>query len=388
MALTKLNTYSLADDAITSAKIADNAVVTAAIADDAVTSAKTTVSGANPNLVINGSMQIGQRPALTGQSGTNSAYGGVDRWYNEIRNVGTYSVSQSTSVVPEGFSHSLEVKCTTADSSLDANSYGHLTYKFEGQDVQDFKKGTSSAIALALSFWVRSSKTGTYVTRLRDNTNARYISKNYTISSANTWEYKTVIFPADTTGAIANNTSSGLSLYFWYSAGTDYTSGAAGTAWGTAASSTLAPSQVNLSDTVNATFYLTGVKLEAAAACTAYEHPDYSTEFTKCARYFWAIRGDEGQDFSNNYGFLVQWGSARTSGWSPFFNLFHPVQMRAIPTVTQVGTWATSNGGTMSFSGYRTKMQTGLGLTSTTHGTASYQHFNSTDDAIHFDAEI
>ena len=406
MALTKLNSLSipantvvatdiadgsitaakLADDAVTSAKIADNAVVTAAIADDAVTSAKTTVSSANPNLVINGSMQIGQRPALTGQSGTNSAYGGVDRWYNEIRNVGTYSVSQSTSVVPEGFSHSLEVKCTTADASLDTNSYGHLTYKFEGQDVQDFKKGTSSAIAFALSFWVRSSKTGTYTARIRDNTNARYFSKNYTISSANTWEYKTVIFAADTTGAIANNTSSGMSLYFWYSGGTQYTSGSAMTDWAT--SGTLAPSQVNLSDTVNATFYLTGVKLEAAAACTAYEHPDYSTEFTKCARYFLALRGDEGQDYSNNYGLLFQWGSSRFSGWNPFWTVHFPVQMRAIPTTTIVGTWGTSNAGSWSIAGYKTKMSAGIGFSSTTNTSGAYAHFNSTDDAVHFDAEI
>ena len=406
MALTKLNSLSipantvvatdiadgsitaakLADDAVTSAKIADNAVVTAAIADDAVTSAKTTVSSANPNLVINGSMQIGQRPALTGQSGTNSAYGGVDRWYNEIRNVGTYSVSQSTSVVPEGFSHSLEVKCTTADASLDTNSYGHLTYKFEGQDVQDFKKGTSSAIAFALSFWVRSSKTGTYTARIRDNTNARYFSKNYTISSANTWEYKTIVFAADTTGAIANNTSSGMSLYFWYSGGTQYTSGSAMTDWAT--SGTLAPSQVNLSDTVNATFYLTGVKLEAAAACTAYEHPDYSTEFTKCARYFLALRGDEGQDYSNNYGLLFQWGSSRFSGWNPFWTVHFPVQMRAIPTTTIVGTWGTSNAGSWSIAGYKTKMSAGIGFSSTTNTSGAYAHFNSTDDAVHFDAEI
>jgi hypothetical protein len=285
MALTKLNTLSLADDAITSAKIADNAVVTASIADSAVTSAKTDgVTGANPNILINGSMKIGQRDALTGQSGTNAAYGGVDRWSNDISAVGTYSVSQSTSVVPEGFSHSLEVKCTTADASLDAGSWGHLTYKLEGQDVQVFKKGTSSAIPFALSFWVRSSKTGTYVARIRDNTNARYFSKNYTISSANTWEYKTIVFAADTTGAIANNTSSGMSLYFWYAGGTNYTSGSAMTGWAT--SGTIAPSQVNLSDTVNATFYLTGVKLEAAAACTAYEHPDYTTELNKCFRYY------------------------------------------------------------------------------------------------------
>ena len=398
MALTKLNTLSLADDAITSAKIADdaitsaliadNAVVTAAIADDAVTSAKTTVSSPNPNLLINGSMQIAQRPALTGQSGTTGAYSGVDRWYNDIRGVGTYSVSQSTSVVPEGFSHSLEVKCTTADASLDANSYGMVTTRFEGQNIQDFKKGTSSAIAFALSFWVRSSKTGTWAVRLRDNTNARYITKNYTISSADTWEYKTVIFPADTTGAFANSSASAMTLYFWYAAGTDYTSGAVGTAWGTGASNTLASGQVNLSDSTNATFYLTGVKVEAAAACTAYEHPDYSTEFTKCARYFLALRGDEGQDYSNNYGLLFQWGSSRFSGWNPFWTVHFPVQMRVIPTTTIVGTWGTSNAGSWSIAGYKTKMSAGIGFSGTTATSGAYAHFNSTDDAIHFDAEL
>ena len=380
---------AIADDAVVAAAIADNAVVTAAIADSAVTSVKTSgVGGANPNLVINGSMQIAQRPALTGQSGTNGAYGGVDRWFNDIRGVGTYSVSQSSSVVPEGFTHSLEVKCTTADASLDSNSYGHLTYKFEGQDVQAFKKGTSSAIAFALSFWVRSSKTGTYAIRIRDNTNARYITKNYTISSADTWEYKTVIFPADTTGAIANNTSSGMSLYFWYSAGTDYTSGAAGTAWGQGASSTLAAGQVNLSDSTNATFYLTGVKLEAAAACTAYEHPNYSTEFTKCARYYWAIQGDEGQDYSNNYGYLVQWSSSRFSGWNPSWTVHFPIQMRVIPTTTIVGTWSTSNAGTPALAGYKSRMTAIVLLSGTTATSGAYMHFNSTDDALTFDAEL
>ena len=391
MALTKLNTLSLADDAITAAKIADNAVVTAAIANSAVTSAKTTgviSTPANPNLIVNSAMQIGQRPALTGQSGTNSAYGGVDRWYNELRAVGTYSVSQSTSVVPEGFSHSIEVKCTSADTSLDANSYGHLTYKLEGQDVQDFKKGTSNAIAFCVSFWVRSSKTGTYVSRLRDNTNARYLSKTYTVSSANTWEYKTLVFPADTTGAITNNTSSGLSLYFWYSAGSQYTGGSAESAWGAAGADTLAPGQVNLSDTANAAIYFTGVKLEAAAACTGYEVPDYSTEFTKSCRYFWAIRGDEGQDYSNNYGFLVQWGSVRISGWNPAWTVHFPVQMRAIPTTAVVGTWGTSNAGSYALGGYKSRMSGTILLTGTTISSGTYAHFNSTDDALTFDAEL
>ena len=382
-----ITSSKLANDCVTSSAIADNAVVTAAIADDAVTSAKTTVSAPNPNILINGSMQVAQKPTLS-HSGTDSAYSQVDRWAHEIRNVGTYTANQSTSVVPEGYSASLEIKCTSADTSLDANSYGHVTYQLEGQDVQGFKKGTSSAIAFALSFWVRSSKTGTYVVRIRDNSNARYISRNYTISSANTWENKTIVIPADTTGVITNNTSSGMSLYFWYSAGSNYTSGSPESAWGAAAATTLAPSQVNLSDTVNATFYLTGVKLEAAAASTAYQHPDYSTEFTKCARYFFAIRGDEGQDYSNNYGFLVQWGSQRLSGWNPFWNIHFPVQMRAIPTTTIVGTWGTSNAGSWSLAGYKTRMSAAIGFSGTTITSGAYAHFDSTDDALHFDAEI
>ena len=386
-------TAAIADDAITSALIADDAVVTAAIADSAVTSVKTSgVGGANPNLVINGSMQVANRPALTGQSGTNGTYGEVDRWFNDIRGVGTYSVTSEASVVPEGFSHSIKVQCTTADASLDSNSYGHLTYKFEGKDVQAFKKGTSNAIPFALSFWVRSSKTGTYATRLRDNTNARYISKNYTISSADTWEYKTVIFPADTTGAIANSNASGLSLYLWYSAGTDYTSGAAGTAWGQAASSTLAPGQVNLSDSTNAAIYFTGVKLEAASACTAYEKPNYTEELVKCQRYFWSIKASDG----TYYAFLLQFSANTTSGWNPYWYMGFPVKMRANPTLSLAGTLATNNTNTSAgasypqgiITTYKNTQSCAIGIYQTSYGAPSYIHTNSTDDMLMFDAEL
>jgi len=315
----------IADDAVVAAAIADNAVVTAAIADDAVTTAKTTVTSSNPNLMINSAMTVFQRGGLSGQSGTTSVYGGVDRWQLELRNVGTYSFSQG-STRPDGFNNSMYVQCTTADSSLDANSYGHLTYKFEGQDLAVFKKGTSGALPFALSFWTRSSKTGTYVVRMRDNTNARYISKNYTISTANTWEYKTIVIPADTTGAFSQGTASALSVYFWFSAGTDYTSGSAESAWGQAASSTLAPGQVNLSDTANAIMFWTGVKLEAASACTAYEHPDHQTELLKCQRYYYKMDPNQ-YLYGGDYG-----GNSITV-------MHHPVQMRATPTVTY-----TSNG--------------------------------------------
>ena len=379
MAITKINSLSIPANTVVAADIVDGSITAAKLASDA--------ASPNPNLIMNSAMTVFQRGGLSGQSGTTSVYGGVDRWQLELRNVGTYSFSQGTTR-PDGFNNSMYVQCTTADTSLDANSYGHITYKFEGQDVAVFKKGTSGALPFALSFWTRSSKTGTYVVRLRDNTNARYISRNYTISTANTWEYKTIVIPADTTGVFSQGNASALSVYFWFSAGTDYTSGSPESAWGTAAGTTLAPSQVNLSDTADAIMFWTGVKLEAASACTAYEMPTYTEELKKCQRYFWNIRGDDGADYSANYGFNLQWSSARFSGWNPFFPVVYPAEMRGIPTFSQIGTWSTSNGGSLNCTGYRTRTQCCLGLTGTTHGSGTYQNMNSTDDRLQWDAEL
>ena len=141
-------------------------------------------------------------------------------------------------------------------------------------------------------------------------------------------------------------------------------------------------------NTGSATFEVTGCKLEIGQSATTFEKPDYTAEFQKCQRYYWTIRGDEGQDYSNNYGFLVQWGSARFSGWNPFWNFIFPAQMRAIPTTTIVGTWQTSNAGSWSIAGYKTRMSAGIGFSGTTESSGAYAHFNSTDDAITFDAEI
>ena len=390
MALTKLNTYSLADDAITSAKIADNAVVTASIADSAVTSAKTDgVTGANPNLIINGDMSIAQR----GTSSTVTGIKTVDRW-NALWSGGGITQSQvaltSGGAYDEGHRHAFKMAVTSTNSGN--ARYAQMRYIPEAKDIRNFGwQYTSSSSYITVSFWAKSSLAGTYFFSFYgpDSGTAQTYSTSFTLA-ADTWTKITKTIPGGSNVVLNDDTGIGFYMDIRIDLGTDYTaSDATMNAWhnhvSTKYTTDIAQSWQN---TANATWELTGVKLEIGQSATTFEKLDYTSEFAKCQRYYWTIRGDEGQDFSNNYSFLVQWGSARTDGWSPFFNLFHPAEMRAIPTVTQVGTWATNNGGTISFSGYRSKMHTGLGLTSTTAGSPAYQHFNSTDDAITFEAEL
>ena len=386
-----ISTAKLADDAITSAKIADNAVVTASIADSAVTSAKTSgVTGANPNIFMNGDMSIAQRATSSTVKGVKT----VDRWDAAWGDSGGVTQSQvaltSGGAYDEGHRHAFKMAVTSTNSGNDR--YGLFRQKIEARTIRNsgWQYGSSSSY-ITMSFWAKSSLAGTYfvTSYAPDSGTAQFYATPFTLS-AGTWTKITKTIPGNSNIGINDDTGEGLRLNIYLDLGTNYTaSDATIGSWGNYTSgketTDFAQSWLN---TGSATFEITGCKLEIGQTATTFEKPDYTSEFAKCQRHYWTIRGDEGQDYSNNYGFLVQWGSARTSGWSPSFNLFHPVEMRAIPTVTQVGTWGVNNGGTMSFSGYRSKMHTGLGLTSTTAGSAAYQHFNSTDDAITFDAEL
>ena len=155
-------------------------------------------------LIINGDMSVAQRgTSFSSQSG--SAYH-LDRFKTLANNLGTFTISQSTTVpTGQGFAKSFKLDCTTADASPAAGDTLQFVQYIEGQNLQLLKKGTSSAEAVTVSFWVRSNKTGTYTLELYDNDNSRQISKTYTISSADTWEKKTVNFAGDTSGALDND---------------------------------------------------------------------------------------------------------------------------------------------------------------------------------------
>ena len=402
MALTKLNTYSLADDAITSAKIADdaitsaliadNAVVTAAIADDAVTSAKTTVTSTNPNLIINGDMAIAQR----GTSSTSSGIKTVDRW-NALWTGGGITQSQvaltSGGAYDEGHRHAFKMAVTSTNSAN--NRYAQMRYIPEAKDIRNFGwQYTSGSSYITVSFWVKSSLAGTYFLSMYgpDSGTAQIYSTSYTLSAA-TWTKVTKTIPGGSNIVLNDDTGVGFYIDIRLDLGTDYTaSDATINAWNDRVASdakTTTDFAQSWFNTGSATFEVTGVKLEVGQSATTFEKLDYTAQFAKCQRYYWTLRGDEGQDYSNNYGFLVQWSSVRvSSGWSPFWTVHFPVEMRGIPTTTIVGTWGTSNAGSWSIAGYKTKMSAGIGLNGTTETAGAYAHFNSTDDAITFDAEL
>ena len=241
------------------------------------------------NLIINGAMQVNQRGDTTGV--TTSQYGGPDRFKFGITTAGTFDISQSTTA-PNGFANSYKLDCTTADASLAAGDFVAAQTRIEGQDLQQLKKGTSDAESVTLSFYVRSNKTGTYALELLDNHNNRQVTKTYTISSADTFEYKSITFPADTTGPFNDNNSTALTVLWWLGAGTNYTSGTATGSWAASTAANRAVGlNVNIADNTANEWLITGVQLELGDTATPFEHRSFGDELARCQRYFYKWNG-------------------------------------------------------------------------------------------------
>ena len=279
-----------ANKPLTSSDIEDGIITTTKIADANVTNPKLT-SGSQQNfrnIIINGDMSIAQRG--TSETGiTSQGYYTLDRF----RTVGggsfqgTWTQSQDTDVPSgQGFAKSLKMDCTTADASPASNDAIYIQQRVEGQNLQYLKKGTANAESLTMSFWVKSNKTGTYICELRDTDNSRQNSQSYTISSANTWEKKTLTFSGDTTGAFDNDNNSSFQIHFWLGAGSNYTSGTLNTSWNAETTANRAVGQVNLADSTSNEFYITGVQLEAGTTASDFEFLPHDVNLERCLRYF------------------------------------------------------------------------------------------------------
>ena len=281
------------------------------------------------NIIINGDMSIAQRgTSFTGQTGANYI---VDRFTQNINGaMGTWTNGQSTTVpTGQGFANSLIMDCTTADASPAASDILWVQQRIEGQNLQYLKKGTANAESLTASFWVKSNKTGTYIAELEDRDNSRYVSQSYTISSADTWEKKTVTFPGDTSGAFGNDNGDSLRLNFWLGGGTDWTSGTLGTTWHTTAANR-AVGQVNLADNTANEWFVTGVQLEAGTTASEFEFLPYDVNLQRCQRYYMRWQGDTSDQRSIANGLCCGTGQVRMI-------IVYPTTLRTNPTVTEVG---------------------------------------------------
>jgi hypothetical protein len=241
---------------------------------------------AHRNLVINGDMQIAQR-ATSVSSITSGGYYTADRWNEAITTQGTWTISvENDAPTGSGFRKSLKMLCTTADASPAAGDNLQFFTTLEGQNLQHIKKGTSAAEQVTLSFWVKANVTGTYIAELYDNDNARQTSKSYTISASGVWEYKTITFAADTTGAFDNDNALSLYVVFGLGAGSNFTSGTLQTSWATATTANRFVGQTNLAAATNNYWQITGIQLEVGDTATPFEFKSVEDELLECQRYY------------------------------------------------------------------------------------------------------
>ena len=256
------------------------------------------------NKVINGAMQIAQRSTSVA-SITSGNYYVCDRWRLGYGTAGTWTLSQSTDT-PDNFGKSLKMDCTAANTSLSVGSNLQLIQYFEGQDLQDVAKGTSSAKEITVSFYVKTNKTGTYVVELMDHDNSnRHCSKSYTVSDTN-WNRYTLTFPADTTGALDDDANKSFEVGFWLVAGGTFQGSSLRQTWGTLSQGSRAVGQVNLADSTSNEWYLTGVQLEVGSQATAFEYHSFGEELALCQRYYetsYPTGYSAGHNFNDVYPF-------------------------------------------------------------------------------------
>ena len=286
------------------------------------------------NRIINGAMVIDQRNA--GASVTPNGTYTLDRWYAVNSQTGKFSVQQVTDA-PTGFVNSLKVTSLSA-YSITSGDYFDIAQSIEGFNIADLGWGTASAKTVTLSFWTKSSLTGTFGGVIRNASYDYNYPFTYTISSANTWEYKTITITGATSGTWLTTNGIGASVWFGLGVGATY-SGTAG-AWGTLLGASSATGATSVVGTNGATFYITGVQLEVGSTATSFDYRPYGTELALCQRYF-------------------QFCDAGYFPSTVAMSQFYRVTMRAQPTLTWAGSGGTTYpNGTDAFTAVSSSNQT------------------------------
>lgn len=309
----------------------------------------------NKNRIINGAMTISQRNGTSAVTIDGAFTYTLDRYACQDNTDGAYTVAQS-SVAPAGFTNSLLVTITGTDTSLTTTQFGRIVQRIEGFNTADLGWGTASASAVTLSFWVRSSVTGTFTGSLLNNDANRIYAFTYTINAANTWEYETITIAGDTTGTWATNNSTGVELNLSIGAGPDR-SVAAGS-WGTSLAYA-ATGQTNLFATSGATFYITGVQLEKGSNATSFEYRQYGQELALCQRYFEKSYSTDVVPATNTFAGAFTFGGSSEGNGNSIVPISYSVK-RVAPTLTgyraagTAGSWnyernGTSGTGTITF---------------------------------------
>lgn len=272
------------------------------------------------NRVINGEMRIDQANVGAAVTVNNALtfYSADQFTVFGVASAGVYTVQRVTTTPPAGFTHYMHFVVTTSDATNGAGELYFISSSFEGSALRDLLLGSSLAKPFTLSFYVRSSLTGTFDCSITNSASDRYYIAPYTINSANTWEQKIITFPGDTTGTWPNDTGRGAILYWDLGSGFGGTSGAWNTGYAASVSG-----HTRFIGTNGATFDLTGVQLETGSTASAFEYRPHQVELALCERYFWIIRGN-----GTALAMAEAYNTTAFEGGKSYF----PVTMRVAPT--------------------------------------------------------
>lgn len=267
------------------------------------------------NLINNGAMTVSQRNGTSSTTPANYAYL-TDRFQFRATQGSKFNAEQSTTAAT-GFKNSLKMTVASAYTVTSSDQFGVRQF-IEGQNISHLEWGTANAKSVTLSFWVRSSVTGTHSGALANSGDARAYPFSFTVSSADTWEYKTISILGDTSGTWLDTNGIGIKVNFNLGAGSNHLAAAGSWTTGEIVGAT---DSVSIVGTSSATFYITGVQLEVGQA-TPFEHRSFGDELARCQRYC-QVRSSEGV----NYGVFASGGLVASN--VAYFTIPHITTMRA-----------------------------------------------------------
>ena len=358
--------------------------------------------GVNPtfkNLMINGDMGISQWGAKTGATGdVANGQAGVDRFNLRLNATSGYecSLTQTTDVpAGQGFRNSLEWKTTTVNSSLGTSGIIRYGQRVEKQMLRTLNYGTASAEQTTLSFWIKSSLTGTFIAELWDKEHSKYNSQAFTVSSADTWEKKSVTFAGNTSDAFdLTSNANGMEVSIWAAAGTDFTSSGSttGGAWNADATYRAGGLSNAFSTTNNATIEITGYQFEIGNTATDFEQIPFDISLRRCQRYLERI-----DKSSTETVICIGQG---TSGSSIFGRINFATEKRVVPSATisdashiqgltgTAGAWSNASGASLQAGDERQMRLALTGMSGMTSGGCHEVRINDSNGYIMVAAEI
>ena len=289
------------------------------------------------NFVINGAQNVAQRATSSTGIGASSGYFTTDRMQIVSENTAGRLTMEQVADGPDGFANCTKLTCTTADTSIASNEALILNQNIEGQNLQSLKKGTSNAVPVTVSFYVKANASATYTIELKSGDGGTNRMNSHEFSVTTGWARVTKTFVGDTTQELDDDNNTSIQFNLWLHAGSDYTGGThTDNVWHTTNNQRVGDSQTSFFDSTSRTFFITGIQMEIGEKATEFEHEPYERTLAKCQRYYNKWLADTTYDaFAPGYFHAAD----------QFYSLYEfPVQMRQEPTIGTGGSFVIHSG--------------------------------------------